>query len=159
MLKVLVNVVNRPMRFATISASAQLYFKSIINSFDILALSKHCLFEEQHSLLKTATDGTYNYHASSSCDNPCIAHASGERAYGGAVLLSRYSIEDFVTLLIILILTALSTLNMNLTVKGDYLFSVFIFPAPVIALRNIENVLTFFGRYVILCQLMTIQLS
>ena len=43
--------------------TAQLYFKSIINSFDILALSEHCLFEEQHSLLKSGTDGTYNYHA------------------------------------------------------------------------------------------------
>ena len=75
--------------------TVQLYFKSIINSFDILALSEHCLFEEQHSLLKTATDGAYNYHAASSCDNPCIA--SGQRAHGGVALLWRYSIDDFVT--------------------------------------------------------------
>ena len=75
--------------------TVQLYFKSIINSFDILALSEHCLFEEQHSLLKTATDGAYNYHAASSCDNPCIA--SGQRAHGGVALLWRYSIDDFVS--------------------------------------------------------------
>ena len=75
--------------------TVQLYFKSIINSLDILALSEHCLFEEQHSLLKTATDGAYNYHAASSCDNPCIA--SGQRAHGGVALLWRYSIDDFVT--------------------------------------------------------------
>ena len=75
--------------------TVQLYFKSIINSFDILALSEHCLFEEQHSLLKTATDGAYNYHAASSCDNPCIA--SGQRAHGRVALLWRYSIDDFVT--------------------------------------------------------------
>ena len=37
------------------------------------------------SYLKTATDGAYKYHASSSCDNPCIA--SGQRAHGGVALL------------------------------------------------------------------------
>ena len=134
-----------------------MYFKSIINSFDILALSEHCLFEEQHSLRKTATDGTHNYHAVSSCDNPYIA--SGQRAHGGVALLWKYSVDDFVTLLKTLILTTLSALNVNLTVKSHYLFSVFICPPPVIPLRNIENVLTFFGRYVILCQLMAILLS
>ena len=75
--------------------TVQLYFKSIINSFDILALSEHCLFEEQHSLLKTVTDGAYNYHAASSCDNPCIA--GGQRVHGGVTLLWRYSIDDFVS--------------------------------------------------------------
>ena len=92
------------MGFLAISASAagmcsiskqSLCFKSIINSFDILALSEHCLFEEQHSLPKTATDGAYNYRAASSCDNPCIA--SGQWAHGGVALLWRYSTNDFVT--------------------------------------------------------------
>ena len=103
-LKISVNVVNRPMGFLAISASAagmcnisnqSLCFKSIINSFDILALSEHCLLEEQHSLPKTATDGAYNYRAASSCDNPCIA--SGQWAHGGVALLWRCSINDFVT--------------------------------------------------------------
>ena len=52
--------------------TAQLYFKSIVDQFDILAISEHSLFEEQLGILKTATDGTYNYHAVSASDNPRI---------------------------------------------------------------------------------------
>ena len=75
--------------------TAQLYFKSIIDQFDILAISEHSLFEEQLEILKTATDGTYNYHAVSASDNPRII--SGEQAHGGVALLWKYSINDFVT--------------------------------------------------------------
>ena len=75
--------------------TAQLYFKSIIHQFDILAISEHSLFEEQLGILKTATDGTYNYHAVSASDNPRII--SGEQAHGGVALLWKYSIKDFVT--------------------------------------------------------------
>ena len=75
--------------------TAQLYFKSIIDQFDILAISEHSLFEEQLGILKTATDGTYNYHAVSASDNPRII--SGEKAHGGVALLWKYSINDFVT--------------------------------------------------------------
>ena len=75
--------------------TAQLYFKSIIDQFDILAISEHSLFEEQLGILKTATDGTYNYHAVSASDNPRII--SGEQAHGRVALLWKYSINDFVT--------------------------------------------------------------
>ena len=75
--------------------TAQLYFKSIIDQFDILAISEHSLFEEQLGILKTATDGTYNYHAVSASDNPRII--SGEQAHGGVALLWKYSVNDFVT--------------------------------------------------------------
>ena len=75
--------------------TAQLYFKSIIDQFDILAISEHSLFEEQLGILKTATDGTYNYHAVGASDNPHII--SGEQAHGGVALLWKYSINDFVT--------------------------------------------------------------
>ena len=75
--------------------TAQLYFNSIIDQFDILAISEHSLFEEQLGILKTATDGTYNYHAVSASDNPRII--SGEQAHGGVALLWKYSINDFVT--------------------------------------------------------------
>ena len=71
-LKVLVNVVNRPMGFATISASTAGMF----------------------SICSECSDGTCNYHAVSSCDNPCIE--SGQRAHGGVALLWRYSVDDFV---------------------------------------------------------------
>ena len=77
--------------------TAQLYFKSIIDQFDILAISEHSLFEEQLGILKTATDGTYNYHAVSASDNPRII--SGEQGHGGVALLSKYSINNFVTLI------------------------------------------------------------
>ena len=75
--------------------TAQLYFKSIIDQFDILAISEHSLFEEQLGILKTVTDGTYNYHAVSASDNPRII--SGEKAHGEVALLWKYSINDFVT--------------------------------------------------------------
>ena len=75
--------------------TAQLYFKSVIDQFDILAVSEHSLFEEQLGMLKTATDSTYNYHAVSASDNPRII--SGEKAHGGVALLWKYSINDFVT--------------------------------------------------------------
>ena len=61
--------------------TAQLYFKSIIDQFDILAISEHSLFEEELGILKTATDGTYNHHAVSTTDNPRII--SGEQSHGG----------------------------------------------------------------------------
>ena len=64
--------------------TAQLYFKSIIDQFDILAISEHSLFEEQLGILKTATDGTYNYHAVSANDNPRII--SGEQTHGNIQL-------------------------------------------------------------------------
>ena len=75
--------------------TAQLYFKSIIDQFDVLAISEHSLFEEQLGILKSATDGTYNYHAVSASDNLCII--SGEKTHGGVALLWKYSINDFVT--------------------------------------------------------------
>ena len=50
---------------------------------------------QQLGLLKTATDGTYNYHAVSASDNPRII--SGEKAHGGVALLWKNSINDFVT--------------------------------------------------------------
>ena len=75
--------------------TAQLYFKSIIDQFDILAISEHSLFEEQLRILKTATGGTYNYHAVSASDNLRII--SGEKAHRGVALLWKYRINDFVT--------------------------------------------------------------
>ena len=68
-----------------------------INHFDILAISEHCLFEEQLGILKTATDSSYNYHAVSAHDNPPIL--SGERAHGGVALIWNNAIDNFVTAL------------------------------------------------------------
>ena len=75
--------------------TAQLYFKSMISQFDILAISEHSLFEEQLGILKSATDNTYNFHVVSASDNPCII--SGEKAHGGVALLWKTSFDDYIT--------------------------------------------------------------
>ena len=75
--------------------TAQLYFKSVISKFDILAISEHSLFEEQLGILKSATDNTYNFHAVSMSDNPCII--SGEKAHGGVALLCKTFFDDNIT--------------------------------------------------------------
>ena len=67
----------------------------MISQFDILAISEHSLFEEQLGILKSATDNTYNIHAVSASDNPCII--SGEKAHGGVALLWKTSFDDYIT--------------------------------------------------------------
>ena len=125
--------------------TAQLYFKSIIDQFDILAVSEHSLFEEQLGILKTATDGTYNYHAVSASDNPRII--SGEKAHGGVALLWKYSINDFVTPIksiqsdrIVGIKCEFSGCR-PLFILGVYLHS----SNQIIRLTSFKGVLTFFG--------------
>ena len=51
------------------------YFKSLINRFDILAISEHCLFQEQLGILIL----------------------SSERAHGGVALIWNNVIDNFVT--------------------------------------------------------------
>ena len=75
--------------------TALLYFKSLINRFDILAISEHCLFEEQLGMFETATDSSYNDHAVSANDNPAIL--SGERAHGSVALIWNHKIDNFIT--------------------------------------------------------------
>ena len=75
----------------------QLFYISnpLINRFAILAISEHCLFEEQLGMLKTATDSSYDYLAVSSNDNPHIL--SGERGHGGVALIWNDAINNPVT--------------------------------------------------------------
>ena len=130
--------------------TAQLYFKPIINSFNTLALSELCLFEEQHSLLKTATDGTYNYHAAISCDNPCIA---GRRAHGGVALLWRYSVDDFVTPIENIDSDRIVVINHELNGRKPlFILSVYL-PSSSHTTEEYRECFDLFGRYVILCQL------
>ena len=72
-----------------------MYFKSLINHFDILAIGEHGLFKEELGLLKTASNNTYNCHEVSAHDNPLIL--SGKKAHGGVALLWKYSINDLIT--------------------------------------------------------------
>ena len=74
-----------------------MYFESLINHFDILAISEHCLFEEQLGILKTATESSYNYHAVSANDNPPIL--SSERVHRGVALIWNNAIDNFITAL------------------------------------------------------------
>ena len=67
----------------------------MISQFDILAISEHSLFEEQLGIRKSATDNTYDFHAVSASDNPCII--SGEKAHGGVALLWKTSFDDYIT--------------------------------------------------------------
>ena len=60
--------------------TAQLYFKSLIESFDIFAISEHCLFHDQLDLLKSSLDHTHNCIAVSASDNPPLL--SGQNAHG-----------------------------------------------------------------------------
>ena len=68
-----------------------MYFRSLIDCFDILAISEHCLSEEQLGMFKTS----YNYHAVSANDNPAIL--SGERAHGGVALIWNHTIDNFIS--------------------------------------------------------------
>ena len=100
--------------------TAQLYFKSIIDQFDILAISEHSLFEEQLGILKTATDGTYNYHAVSASDNPRII--SGEKAHGGLHCFGNIQLTILLPQLKASNLTVSWELNMNLVAVDLCLF-------------------------------------
>ena len=136
--------------------TAQLYFKSIIDQFDVLAISEHSLFEKQLGILKTATDGTYNYHAVSASDNPHII--SGKKAHGGVALLWKYSINDFVTPIksiqsdhIVGIKCEFSGCR-PLFILGVYL------PSSNHTLDEFKSVLTFFGLCMNHCWLMALLL-
>ena len=75
--------------------TAQLYFSELFNSFDIFAISEHCLFEEQLEILEASINYTYKSTAVSAEDNPSIL--SGKAAYGGVALFWKNCIKDIVT--------------------------------------------------------------
>ena len=75
--------------------TAQLYFKSIFDCFDIFGISEYSLFQEQLDLINAATGNTYNCYAASAFGNPAVV--SEEVANGGVALLWKYAIIDFIT--------------------------------------------------------------
>ena len=75
--------------------TAQLFFKSLIECFDIFAISEHCLFDEQLDLLKSSTDHTSNCIAVSASDNPPLL--SGQNAHGGVALFWKHAFDDYIT--------------------------------------------------------------
>ena len=100
--------------------TAQLYFKSIFNCFDIFGISEHSLFHEQLDLVKAATGKTYNCHAASAFDNPTVV--SGEIAHGGMALLWKYAMNDFTTPLETFILTISWASNVTSRITVLYLY-------------------------------------
>ena len=75
--------------------SAQIQFRSLLNLFSILAISEHCLHEEQLDFLKNVTDDSYNYTAVSANDNPPLL--SGKPAHGGDALFWKCSFDNFIS--------------------------------------------------------------
>ena len=66
-----------------------------MNLFSILAISEHCLHEEQVYFFKTDTGDSYNYTAVSANDNPPLL--SGKPAHGGVALFWKRSFDDFIS--------------------------------------------------------------
>ena len=64
--------------------NCKLYFSELVNSFDIFAISEHCLYEEQLEILEASINYTYKSTAVSEEDNPSIL--SGKAAHGGVAL-------------------------------------------------------------------------
>ena len=75
--------------------TAQLHFNELVNSFDIFAISEHCLFEERLEILEASINYTYKSTAVSAEDNPSIL--SGKAAHGGIALFWKNCIKDMVT--------------------------------------------------------------
>ena len=67
--------------------TAELYFRSLIDSFDVLTISEHRLSEEQLGTLTSKCDNNYNCIAVSSNENPPIL--SGKATHGGVALLCK----------------------------------------------------------------------
>ena len=84
----------RLLGFAALKRTAQLYFKPLITSFGIFAISEHCLFEEQLNLLKSSTGHTYNCIAVSAFDNPPLL--SGNKFHGGVAFLWKQGLNDYI---------------------------------------------------------------
>ena len=74
--------------------TAQLYFKSLVNNFDIFAISEYSLFDEQLDIFKLTFGDTYNFHAVSASDNQPILFS--EMGHGGVALLWNLSFDDFI---------------------------------------------------------------
>ena len=72
-----------------------LHFRSLIDSFDVLAISEHCLFEEQLGTLTFKCDNIYSCIAVSSNENPPIL--LGKAAHGGVALLWKISLDNYVS--------------------------------------------------------------
>ena len=75
--------------------TAELYFYSLIDSFNILAISEHCLFDEQLGTLTSKCNKNYNCIAVSSDENPPIL--SRKVAHRGVALPWKISLDNYIS--------------------------------------------------------------
>ena len=66
-----------------------------MNLFSKLAISEHCVHEEQLDFFKTVTNDSYNYTAVSANDNPLLL--SRKPAHEGVALFWKGSFDDFIS--------------------------------------------------------------
>ena len=126
--------------------TAQLYFSELVNSFDIFAISEHCLFKEQLEILEASINYTYKSTAVSAEDNPSIL--SGKATHGGVALFWKNCNKDMVT--------PLENIDSDLIVGIRYDFNdnspLFILsvicPPLAILLRSLMNTWTIYTGFV-----------
>ena len=100
-----------------------MYFSELIDSFDIFAISEHCLFVEQLEVLEASTNYKYNCIAVSSEDNPSIL--SGKPAHSGVALFWKTCFNDLVKPLEILIQIASLEFVVILMKSPLFIFNVY----------------------------------
>ena len=74
---------------------AQYIPSHLISCFDVLAISEHCLFEEQLDFFDKISNSSHNYTAVCSNDNPHLL--SGKNAHGDVALLWKHTFDNFIT--------------------------------------------------------------
>ena len=123
--------------------TAGVYFSELVDSFDIFAISEHCLFAEQLEILEASTNYTYNCIAFSSQDNPFIL--SGKPVHGGVVLFWKTCFNDLVKPLENIDSDHIVGIHCDFNEKSPlFILSVYM---PVS--RNLMNTLTISGHYTI----------
>ena len=75
--------------------TTELYFHSLVDSFDILVISEHCPFEEQLETLTSKCNSNNNCIAVSCNENAPIL--SGKVVHGGIALLWKISLDNYVS--------------------------------------------------------------
>ena len=112
-----------------------MFFSELIDSFDIFAISEHCLFVEQLEILEASTNYTYNCIAVSSEDNPSIL--SGKPAHGGVALFWKTCFNDLVKPLENIDSDRIVGIRCDFNKRVFFLFSVYICPLRAIVSRNL----------------------
>ena len=67
----------------------------MIDQFDILAISEHCLLQKQLGILKSSCGNTLHCSAASANDN--LPFLSGKAAHRGVALLWKVAIDDYIS--------------------------------------------------------------